>query len=83
MKIDLLNNELPFFIFLALFIRFGIGPSNHVLAALTIDVTHTVQAGNENAIFGWPHTDIDTIVKQIRTPYRRNEKEICVRSGTI
>lgn len=65
MKIDFLNNELPFFVLLALLIGPGIGPSNHALATFAEDIADTVEPRDQHTILRLSDCDINALVKEI------------------
>jgi len=64
-KIDFLNNELPFLVLLALLIGPGIGPSNHALATFAKDIADTVEPRDQHAVLGLSDCDVNTMVKEI------------------
>jgi len=68
-KVDFFDDELPFFVLLAVLISPCVCPANHGFASFTKDITNAVKTSNETSILGWANADINTIVEEICSPW--------------
>ena len=82
--LHLLDYEFLLLVLLASFVRPGIGPPHHRLAALAKDITNTVKPRDEKPIFSLPNSDIDALIKQIGTTWSSiKPKPAKIRQKTI
>lgn len=68
-QVDFLDYVLAFLVLLTRFVGSSIRPTDHALASSTKDIANTVQPSYQHSIFCGSDCYIDTLVKQIRSPY--------------
>lgn len=63
MKIDFLNDEFSFLVFLAGLVRFTVRPSYHAIAPLTKNITDDMEAGHEATFFLGAGDNVHTLIQ--------------------
>ena len=68
-QVDLFDYILAFLVLLTRFVGSSISPTDHALASSTKDIAYTVQPSYQHPVFRGSNCHIDTLVKQISSPY--------------